>query len=104
MHWNHRVIRHPDSDGGEFFTVAEVFYDDEGRPAAWAEAGEYGESVPSLRLELERMAAACDLPVLDEEVDFVGDLGGADPKGARTLAEVMDSLGITEDELAEDPR
>ncbi len=53
MHWNNRILRHPDGSYG----LHEVFYNDEGKPSACTEEsliGQY-ESVTELRKILDLM-------------------------------------------------
>ncbi len=64
--WNHRIMRHKDEDGTEWYGVHEVFYDDDGKIFAWTEEklSPFGETSGELQDELNNMLGACDSPIL----------------------------------------
>lgn len=68
MTWNHRVMRGV-AYGETFFSIREVFYDDDGTVQNWTAdpIDPYGETLDELKTCLEQMLAACDQPVLDAE-------------------------------------
>lgn len=78
MSWNYRVIEFVDpTDNEPWRAIHEVHYDDEGRPAAYAEnaarvisTDDAGTNV-GLDWVLAKMREALDRPVLFEK-DFVG--------------------------------
>lgn len=77
MSWNHRIVKRSDARGtesGEWFTICEVYYNEDGTNAAHTvdAVGVCGESVESLRWTLEHMLKALDAPILDEATDFAG--------------------------------
>jgi hypothetical protein len=66
--WNYRVLDVGD-EGEPRLTIAEVYYDDDGRPVSWAGglnegADVVGVNIEELRGELGRMQAALEKPVL----------------------------------------
>lgn len=64
MVWNHRVV-----NMGAGYQIAEVYYeDDKVTPMGWSAdpVAPYGETLGDLRVELNRMLAALDKPVLKE--------------------------------------
>ena len=78
MTWNHRIIREratPEEyeiSGNEYYyTIREVFYDDEGKPElVMVEAdGPFGRSIEELQQDIEWYAKALEYPVLNYE-DF----------------------------------
>jgi hypothetical protein len=71
--WNHRLFQEPDTDGEPWLTIREVHYDDAGEPALYTtDAMEpCGNTVESVRTDLERMLKCLDKPILTE-ADFKG--------------------------------
>jgi YD repeat-containing protein len=71
MSWNHRVVSYTDAEGTTHFGIHEVYYDESGRPTMYTESAmsPYGESLEELRIDLERMRAALEEPVLTDD-DF----------------------------------
>jgi hypothetical protein len=69
MTWNHRVMRHVDPNGGIWFGIHEVYYDESGEPEGWTETpdGPHGETVEQLVADLARMIEASGRPVLEYE-------------------------------------
>lgn len=67
MTWNHRVVRRA-IDGEPFYGIHEAFYaQGVDEPNGWTEdpAAPVGETLDELRVELERMLAALDRPVIE---------------------------------------
>ena len=68
-HWNHRVFRTTHFNYGEFYSIRETYYDDNG------EVDKYdsepvkleGESVEDLRQYLQWCIDALDKPILEDE-------------------------------------
>jgi hypothetical protein len=75
-HWNHRVLKQTLPDGTEWYTVREVYYNDDGSIFAYTERPVEiaGESLAELRQEIEWILACLDQEMLIEgEVEFVDD-------------------------------
>lgn len=70
MTWNHRIIRHVNRQGFEFYAIHEVYYNAEGGVSSFTEESiaPYGETPAELRAELERMLGACSKPALDHNM------------------------------------
>mgnify|MGYP001338901731 CR=1 FL=1 len=64
--WNHRIVKSVDEDGGEFFSIQEVYYEDTTPTAHTIELGVEGESVEDLKETLTNMLACLEKPILDE--------------------------------------
>tara|TARA_Y100000034_G_scaffold129936_1_gene187309 strand:+ start:403 stop:645 length:243 start_codon:yes stop_codon:yes gene_type:complete len=68
--WDFRVIRKdlPTEDGVQgWYSVQEVYYDDDGQPTAQTTDLEVtGKSVDALRLMLKKMLNCLDNPILEE--------------------------------------
>jgi hypothetical protein len=73
-HWNHRVVQETLTNGDLFYSVREVFYNDDGSINAYTEepADVSGESIDGIREYLGWCLKALDQPILvDGKVDFV---------------------------------
>lgn len=73
-HWNHRVVKETLKDGTEFFTVREVFYNDDGSIYAYTQeaASISGESIEAMREYCQWILNCLDKDILvDGEVTFV---------------------------------
>lgn len=69
-HWNHRLVDMSVLNGGEtWIELCEVFYNEDGSLFVHASPCTGSETVDGLRETLQRMLAACDLPILKYE-DF----------------------------------
>ena len=71
MRWNHRVIKVIDKAMGvdeEWYAIHEVYYNEDGMLAGYAErpATVGGESVEELRTVLEQMLRALDETIIDK--------------------------------------
>jgi len=68
--WDYRVIRKdlPTEDGTQdWYSVQEVYYDDDGEPGAQTIDLEVtGRSIDALRSMLEKMLKCLDKPILEE--------------------------------------
>lgn len=66
MSWNYRVIKHEKLDGS-WFSIHEVYYDDDGNPWACTEdpASPFGETEEELRAGAAMMMKAFEKPVLN---------------------------------------
>lgn len=72
-HWNHRVIKETLSNGDEWFSVREVFYNKDGSIYAYTEnpVRIHGESIDSLKEYCQWVLNCLDKDVLiDGEVEF----------------------------------
>lgn len=70
MRWNYRVLRQVEDHHGQehvFFGIHEVYYDESGRPTTCTmeQIAPFGETLDELRADVEMIAKALDLPVLD---------------------------------------
>ena len=91
-HWNHRVVKQVLDDGTDWFSVREVFYNDDNSIYAYTEepVDISGETIEGLREYLNWCLKSLDIPVLiDGEVKFVDD--GADIENSEPMD--MDSPG-----------
>lgn len=73
-HWNHRVVKQKLEDGSEWFSVREVFYNDDGSIYAYTEnpIDISGESIEAMREYCQWVLNCLDKDVLiDGEVVFV---------------------------------
>ena len=71
-HWNHRVVKEI-FDGEDWFSVREVFYNDDGSIYAYTEkpVDISGESIDSLREYCKWILDCLDNPVLEDgKVEF----------------------------------
>jgi hypothetical protein len=74
MMWNHRVVRTFDETYGEYFELAEVYYDKDNKPYAYGSASIGGESQYSLAQQLEQFKQGIEMFVLNYPEDFIGDV------------------------------
>ena len=72
--WNHRVVRTFDETYGEYFELAEVYYDKYNAPYAYGEANIGGDSQYSLVEQHEQFKQGLEMPVLNYPEDFIGDV------------------------------
>jgi hypothetical protein len=68
MTWNHRVLRHIDAWGDEYYTFAEVFYDDDDKPEGYSTVCMVGDNIDEIRQIANRLLKAADQPVLDATI------------------------------------
>lgn len=113
MYWNHRVISRVDGAGTDFeetnLYVTEMYYHEDGSVIGWTEGKEvYGNDIAEIRQTLEWMLLALDKPILDEaqlliEAEEARETGEEDifPGERLTLDEVLDSLGLEREDLAD---
>ena len=66
--WDYRVVRSTEEEeGNEWYSIQEVYYDDEGNPAAQSiDLQVEGDTITGMRTQLEEMLKALDGTVLDE--------------------------------------
>ena len=74
MMWNHRVVRTFDETYGEYFELAEVYYDKEGGPYAYGEASIGGDTLYSLTEQVEQFERSLEMPILEYPRHFTGDV------------------------------
>jgi hypothetical protein len=66
--WNHRIVRHVGLADEIYYTVHEVYYDDDDNIEAWTDpVHPYGESEDELWRDLLHFVGAFNHPVLNEE-------------------------------------
>lgn len=73
-HWNHRVVKQKLEDGTEWFSVREVFYNDDGSIFAYTEepVDISGESTEELKQYTQWILDCLDKDILvDGEVTFI---------------------------------
>ena len=68
MTWNHRVLRHIDAWGDEYYTFAEVFYDDDDKPEGYSTVCMVGDNIEEMRQIANRLLKAADQPVLEATI------------------------------------
>jgi hypothetical protein len=68
MTWNHRVLRHIDAWGDEYYTFAEVFYDDNDKPEGYSTVCMVGDNLDEMREIANRLLRAVDQPVLEATI------------------------------------
>ena len=74
MTWNHRVIKEILKDGSEWFSIREVYYNDDGSIYAYTQEpiDIAGESLDELREYLQWCLSCLEAPVLEDgKVEFV---------------------------------
>ena len=69
--WDYRIVRKESTDGSdEWFSVQEIYYDDDGNPIAQTvDLMVEGDTITEIRSQLERMIDCLGQPVLDEIQD-----------------------------------
>ena len=105
--WDYRVVRQTTEDGDEWYSVQEIYYDDEtGEPMAHTmDLGIEGDTIAGMRTQLERMLKSLDESVVDEIQNGVED--DIDSIEGRVLslemenAEMKDRLTELGDEMVE---
>ena len=73
--WDYRVVRQTTEDGDGWFSVQEVYYDDDEKPTAQTtDLQVEGNSITDLRKQLQSMIWALEKDVVDEiQNDVMGD-------------------------------
>jgi|APCry1669188910_1035180.scaffolds.fasta_scaffold120116_2 hypothetical protein len=69
MHWNIRVVKYSEDDE-TILEVAEVFYNQIGKPCGFHLARASGESIDELHQYTDWMKEALALPILEFNKDF----------------------------------
>lgn len=75
-HWNHRVVRETNEDGTYYYSVREVFYNNDGTIFAYTKnpVKICGESIEDLKEYTQWVMDCLDKPILiDGEVELVDD-------------------------------
>lgn len=73
-HWNHRVVRETLSDGSYFYSVREVFYNDDGTIYAYTQepVDICGDTIDDIKEYTQWILNCLDKPMLiDGEVEFI---------------------------------
>lgn len=74
MFWNHRVIRHKNYANEDYFTIEEVYFEQESPQIPVQHTTDlkiYGDTIDELRWTLENMIKALDEPIIDELKDTI---------------------------------
>ena len=69
MHWNIRVVKYSEDDE-VILEVAEVYYNEAGKPCGFCRARALGESIDELHDYTDRMKEALAYPILEFNKDF----------------------------------
>jgi hypothetical protein len=69
MIWNIRVVKHID-EGETILQLAEVFYNEVGKPCGWVSVNSFGESIDELHQYTDWMKEALAYPILEFDNDF----------------------------------
>ena len=66
--WDYRVVRQTTEDGDEWYSVQEIYYDDEtGEPMAHTmDLGIEGDTIAGMRTQIQRMLWCLDKEIVDE--------------------------------------
>lgn len=89
-HWNHRVVKQILPDGTDWYSVREVFYNDDNSIYAYTEepVDISGENIDSLKEYCQWVINCLDKDILvDGEVIFVGN-----PDGTKIRLDEIESL------------
>ena len=66
--WNIRIVKTMEDIGGEmkpFYQMAEVYYDNMGKPMGWCDAGVCSESIPDMKHYVEWMLEAFEKAIVE---------------------------------------
>ena len=93
--WEYRVVRKESENGSdEWYSVQEVYYDDDGTPMAQTiDLQVEGDSISEMRKRLEGMIKCLEEPVLDEQ-DIVDT-----PTKTKTIEDRVLELGLENAEM-----
>ena len=94
--WDYRVVRRESEDGetGDWYSVQEVYYDDDGTPMAQTlDLMVEQDTITGMRNQLEKMINCLDQPVLDES-DIVDN-----PVNTKTMEDRVLSLELENAEM-----
>ena len=93
--WDYRVVRKESENGSdEWYSVQEVYYDDDGTPMAQSiDLLVEGDSISEMRKRLEGMIKCLEEPVLDEQ-DIVDT-----PTKTKTIEDRVLELGLENAEM-----
>jgi tetrahydromethanopterin S-methyltransferase subunit H len=73
-HWNHRVVKQIGPDGSEWYSIREVFYNDDNTIYAYTQkpVAISGDTIEDIREYLNWCLNCLDTPILiDGEVEFI---------------------------------
>jgi len=106
--WEYRVVRKEyDCESGDWYSVQEVYYDEDGTPMAQTmDLMVEQDTITGMRTQLESMLKSLDEPVLDES-DIVDNPVNTKTMEDRVLglelenAEMKDRLSKLSDEMSE---
>ena len=73
MTWNHRVIEFTDEDGDKWYSIQEVYYDENDKPMGYCDPFVGSDSLGGLNTLIERFKEASEQPVLKAK-DFKGEV------------------------------
>ena len=93
--WDYRVVRREsEGDTGEWYSVQEVYYDEDGTPMAQTmDLMVEQDTITGMRTQLESMLKALDEPVLDES-DIVDN-----PVNTKTIEDRVSGLEVENAEM-----
>ena len=93
--WEYRVVRKESENGSdEWYSVQEVYYDDDGTPMAQSiDLQVEGDTITEMRKRLEGMIKCLEEPVLDEQ-DIVDT-----PTKTKTIEDRVLELGLENAEM-----
>ena len=93
--WDYRVVRKESENGSdEWYSVQEVYYDDDGTPMAQSiDLQVEGDTITEMRKRLEGMIKCLEEPVLDEQ-DIVDT-----PTKTKTIEDRVLELGLENAEM-----
>jgi hypothetical protein len=72
MHWNHRVVEFEDGYGDKWFSIQEVFYDENDKPTGYCDPFVGSETLEGLKEVVARFGEALTQPTLKAK-DFKED-------------------------------
>ena len=95
--WDYRVVRKEyDCESGDWYSVQEVYYDEDGTPMAQTlDLMVEQDTITGMRTQLESMLRALDEPVLDES-DIVDN-----PVNTKTIEDRVSGLEVENTEMRE---
>jgi hypothetical protein len=64
MHWNHRVVEFEDEYEDKWFSIQEVYYDENDKPTGYCDAFVGSETMEGLKEVVARFSEALAQPIL----------------------------------------